>query len=78
VSIALLFAGAARVPRIPANLTLDAAGALAAARLLGADQVVGLHAEDWEHFSEDRAALDAAFAGTNLLVPTPRGERVTL
>jgi L-ascorbate metabolism protein UlaG (beta-lactamase superfamily) len=78
ISVALLFAGAARVPRIPANLTLDAAGALAAARLLGVEKVVGLHAEDWEHFSEDRAALEAVFAGAGLLVATPRGERVTV
>ena len=29
-------------------------------------------------FSESRADLEAAFAGSGLLVPTPRGERVVL
>jgi hypothetical protein len=40
--------------------------------------VVGLHTEDWQHFSESRADLEAAFAGTGLLVATPRGVRVEL
>jgi L-ascorbate metabolism protein UlaG (beta-lactamase superfamily) len=78
ISVAVLFAGAVRVPGITGLLTLDAGGAVEAARLLGAHRVVGLHAEDWEHFTEDRAALESAFAGTDVLVPTPRGERVTL
>lgn len=76
--IALLFAGAARIPQIDAPLTLTSADAAAAARLLGVSTVVGLHTEDWEHFSENRAQLEAAFDGTDLLVATPRGETVTL
>ena len=51
VEIALLFAGAARVPRIEGNLTLTSGDAARAAIMLGARQVVGLHTEDWEHFS---------------------------
>lgn len=78
VDIALLFAGAARIPDIDAPLTLSSADAATAARLLGVSRVVGLHTEDWEHFSESRAQLEAAFAGTGLLVSTPRGETVTL
>jgi len=78
VDIAVLFAGAARVPGIDAALTLTSADAAAAATLLRAPIVVGLHTDDWEHFSENRAALEAAFAGTGLLVDTPRGVRVTL
>jgi len=78
VDIALLFAGAARVPGIDAPLTLTSADAVAAARLLGATRVVGLHTEDWEHFSERRDQLEDAFAGTGLLVDTPRGIRVEL
>ena len=49
-----------------------------AAELLGASRVVGLHTEDWEHFAEDAAQFAAAFEGSGLLVPTPRGETVTL
>lgn len=78
IEIAVLFAGAARVPSIPADLTLNSADAAAAARILGAVRVVGLHTEDWAHFSESRADLEAAFAGTELLVATPRGVAVAL
>ena len=78
IEIALLFAGAARIPQIDAPLTLTSADARAAAAVLGASIVVGLHTEDWEHFSETRAQLEQAFAGTGLLVATPRGKTVTL
>lgn len=78
IDIAVLFAGAATVPRIPSRLTLSAADARQAAELLGASRVVGLHTEDWEHFAEDTAQFAAAFEGSGLLVPTPRGETVTL
>lgn len=76
--IALLFAGAARIPQISSQLTLTSTDAAAAALLLGVSRVVGLHTEDWEHFSESRAQLEAAFDGTGLLVRTPRGQTVTL
>ena len=78
IDYAVLFAGAARVPAIDAPLTLTSVDAVEAARILGAAQVVGLHTEDWEHFSETRAQLEAAFAGTGLLAVTPRGLRVDL
>ncbi len=78
IDVAILFAGAARVPSIDAALTLTSTDAATAARMLGAHRVVGLHTEDWEHFSESRADLEAAFAGTGLLVDTPRGVRVEL
>ena len=78
VDIAILFAGAARVPGIDANLTLTSEDAAAAAALLRAPVVVGLHTEDWEHFSENRASLETAFGDSDVLVPTPRGVRVTL
>ncbi|WP_354570331.1 MBL fold metallo-hydrolase [Glaciihabitans sp. UYNi722] len=78
VDIAILFAGAARIPVIDAPLTLTSTDAAAAAQALQATQVVGLHTEDWQHFSETRADLEAAFAGTGLLVDTPRGVRVEL
>ncbi len=60
---------------LPGPLTLSSVDAAAAARILGASTVVGVHTEDWAHFTEDRAALEAAFGGAPL-VPTPRGERV--
>ena len=81
IDIALLFAGAARVPGLDAALTLTSADAARAAALLGASRVVGLHVEDWTHFSENRADLEAAFAQAGIgdrLVRTPRGERVEL
>lgn len=79
VGVAVLFAGAARVPSIDGQLTLTSEDAVAAARSLGARAVVGVHTEDWEHFSETRADLEAAFAAdgmADLLVATPRGVRV--
>jgi len=76
--IALIFSGAARVPGIDAQLTLTSTDAAEAARILGATHVVGLHTEHWEHFSENRAQLEAAFAGGGRLVATPPGERVVL
>lgn len=78
IDIAVLFAGAARVPSLDGALTLTSTDAVVAARLLGATRVIGLHTEDWEHFSETRAQLEAAFAGTGLLVDTPRGVTVAL
>jgi L-ascorbate metabolism protein UlaG (beta-lactamase superfamily) len=81
VDVAVLFAGAARVPEIDAALTLTSGDAVAAVRMLGARQVVGVHTDDWAHFSETRGDLEAAFADagmSDLLVPTPRGVRVAL
>jgi L-ascorbate metabolism protein UlaG (beta-lactamase superfamily) len=81
IDVAVLFAGAARVPAIDAALTLTSADAVAAARILGARAVVGVHTEDWEHFSESRADLEAAFTAagmSDLLVATSRGRRVTV
>jgi L-ascorbate metabolism protein UlaG (beta-lactamase superfamily) len=81
IGVAIIFAGAARVPEIDAALTLTSQDAAAAARILGARQVVGVHTEDWEHFSETRAQLEAAFEAEgirDLLVDTPRGVTVQL
>ncbi len=78
VDVAVIFAGAARIPAIDGPLTLTSAGAAQAAELLGARVVVGVHCEDWEHFSESRADLEAAFAASGTLLATPRGERVEL
>jgi len=78
IDIAVLFAGAARVPSIDAALTLTSEDAAEAATILGAERVIGLHTEDWKHFSESRAQLEAAFAGIDVLIDTPRGVTVEL
>jgi L-ascorbate metabolism protein UlaG (beta-lactamase superfamily) len=78
VDIAVLFAGAARVDGIDGQLTLTSEDARTAAAMLGEPRVIGVHTEDWEHFSESRAQLEAAFDGSGLLIDTPRGERVEL
>ncbi|PKQ31852.1 MAG: Zn-dependent hydrolase [Actinobacteria bacterium HGW-Actinobacteria-2] len=79
--IAILFAGAARVPPLPLALTLTSAKAARAAKVIRASTVVGVHVEDWAHFSESRADLERAFTAAGIadrLVSTPRGERVSL
>lgn len=81
VDIAILFVGAARVAPLPVALTLTSAKAAEAARMLGARHVVGVHVEDWAHFSESRADLEKAFSDVGIaevLVSTPRGERVPI
>lgn len=78
IEVAVIFAGAARVPSIDADLTLSSENAAAAADLLGASTVLGVHTEDWKHFSHSRAQLEAAFEGSGLLVDTPRGETVVV
>ena len=78
IEIAVLFAGAARVPELDATLTMTSTDAARAVDILSPRVVVGLHTDDWEHFSEGRAELEAALAPTGLLVATPRGERVEL
>ena len=81
VDAAVLFAGAACVAAIDAALTLRAADARAAALALGARRVVGLHVDQWTHFSEGRDALEREFAGLEspaggpLLAHTPTGSR---
>jgi L-ascorbate metabolism protein UlaG (beta-lactamase superfamily) len=78
IDIAVLFAGAARISAVNGPLTLTSADAAEAARILGVHRVVGLHTEGWEHFTETRADLEAAFAGTELLVDTPPGVAVSI
>jgi L-ascorbate metabolism protein UlaG (beta-lactamase superfamily) len=66
IDVALLFAGAARTPSIDAPLTLTAADAVAAARVLGDGLVVPVHADSWAHFSEDVADVVRAFDAAGL------------
>jgi L-ascorbate metabolism protein UlaG (beta-lactamase superfamily) len=78
IDIAVLFAGAARTKSVDGPLTLTSTDAADAASILGASRVVGLHTEHWQHFSETRADLEAAFADSNVLVETPPGVAVGL
>src|SRR5947209_17645421 len=70
IDVAVLFAGAARVPAKERGrpLTLTAARAAAAAELLGAKVVIPAHVDGWAHFSEGVdefvAAFDQAGIGT--------------
>jgi L-ascorbate metabolism protein UlaG (beta-lactamase superfamily) len=60
--VAMLFAGAARVPEVgPDHLTLTAAEAVEAARMFVDALIVPLHFEGWAHFSESRADIEQAF-----------------
>ncbi|RMI28550.1 MBL fold metallo-hydrolase [Nocardia stercoris] len=67
IDVAMLFAGAARTELIEhGHLTLTSAEAATAARILGAGQVVPLHFDSWQHFTEGGAALLAAFTDAGL------------
>jgi L-ascorbate metabolism protein UlaG (beta-lactamase superfamily) len=76
VDTAVVFAGGARLPEVfgGALLTLDSAQAAEAARILGSRRAVVLHCDSWDHFSEDYAAVEAAFdqAGCADLLPGVR------
>jgi L-ascorbate metabolism protein UlaG (beta-lactamase superfamily) len=63
IDVAVLFAGAARVPAKFRGrpLTLDAVRAAAAAAVLNALRVVPAHYDGWAHFSETRDDIERAF-----------------
>ena len=63
IDVAVLFAGAARVPAKFRGrpLTLDSRRAAAAAAVLGAGIVIPAHYDGWSHFSETAADLVTAF-----------------
>ncbi|MGN6393886.1 MAG: hypothetical protein ACTHM9_16785 [Gemmatimonadales bacterium] len=63
----VLFMGAARVAEVgPWPLTFDAAGAVEVARAFGQAVVIPLHFEGWQHLSESRQDIDAAFTQAGL------------
>jgi L-ascorbate metabolism protein UlaG (beta-lactamase superfamily) len=67
VRTAVLFLGAARVAAVgPWALTMTAEEAVEAARAFAGAAIVPLHFEGWEHFSESRADVDAAFRQAGL------------
>jgi L-ascorbate metabolism protein UlaG (beta-lactamase superfamily) len=82
VDVAVLFTGGARLGLFDnAPLTLTAAMAADAARILGNPIVFPVHSEGWAHFSEDRDllidAFDAAGSSAVLRLAAP-GESVTI
>jgi L-ascorbate metabolism protein UlaG (beta-lactamase superfamily) len=63
IQIAILFMGAARIGEVgPAHLTFTAAEAVEAARAFANAAIVPLHYEGWEHLSESRPQIEAAFS----------------
>ncbi|OXM54196.1 MBL fold metallo-hydrolase [Amycolatopsis alba] len=68
VDTTVLFAGAPRLKPVlhGALLVLDSALAAEATRILGARTVVPVHIDSWEHFTEGRDDLVAAFAAAGL------------
>lgn len=80
VDVAVLFAGAARTPLVDGPLTLTADGAAEAVRILDARQVVPVHTEGWEHFTEGPATIVDSFTRAGLLdrlVPLAPGGSAT-
>ncbi|MEV6385188.1 ester cyclase [Streptomyces sp. NPDC051773] len=74
VDVALLHLGAAGFEELgDVRLSLTAAQAVEARRLLGDPFVVAVHAEGWAHYTEDRGQAQRAFdaAGVPLHWPTP-------
>jgi L-ascorbate metabolism protein UlaG (beta-lactamase superfamily) len=63
IDVAVLFAGAARVPTKERGrpLTLTSARAAAAVEVLGAKVVIAAHVAGWAHFSEGVDDFVAAF-----------------
>jgi L-ascorbate metabolism protein UlaG (beta-lactamase superfamily) len=68
LDVAILFAGAARLPgRFDgALLTLDSALAADAARILAAKTVIPVHFNSWTHFTEGGEVLASAFGDAGL------------
>lgn len=67
IAVAILNLGAARVAAAgPHPLTFTAAEAVHLARAWPRARIVPLHFDGWEHFSEGRSEVDAAFAAAGL------------
>ncbi|WP_433306621.1 MBL fold metallo-hydrolase [Actinoplanes sp. CA-030573] len=71
IDVAILFGGAARTKLVgDANLTLDAAGMVQAARILRAGEVHAAHIDSWAHFTEGPEDVRKAFTAAGLPDPT--------
>jgi L-ascorbate metabolism protein UlaG (beta-lactamase superfamily) len=67
VTTAVLFMGAAVVPRVgPAHLTMTAEEGIFAARVFGNARIVPLHCSGWAHLTESRADVQRVFAAARL------------
>ena len=67
VRAAVLFMGAARVRAVgPEPLTMTAGDGVQAALAFPAAPIVPLHFEGWEHFTESRTGIEAAFVAAGL------------
>lgn len=67
IAVAVLFTGAARTELFDGKpLTLTAAQAVEAAKLMPDAVVVPVHSEGWAHFSEGNAELQASFESAGL------------
>ena len=79
VDVAVIFAGAARVPAKERGrpLTMTGQRAAAAAEVLGARLVIPAHVDGWKHFSEGVGEFGGAFDEAGLLdrlAVVPHGE----
>ena len=79
VDVAIIFAGAARVPAKERGrpLTMTGQRAAAAAEILGARLVIPAHVDGWAHFSEGVGEFGGAFDESgilDLLAVAPYGE----
>jgi L-ascorbate metabolism protein UlaG (beta-lactamase superfamily) len=79
VDVAVIFAGAARVPKKERGrpLTMTGQRAAAAAEVLGARLVIPAHVDGWKHFSEGVGEFGVAFDESgilDLLAVVPHGE----
>jgi L-ascorbate metabolism protein UlaG (beta-lactamase superfamily) len=74
VDTAVIFAGGASIAEVfdGAYLTVNSEQAAEAARILGSRRAVVLHCDHWAHFSEDFAAVEAAFDKAGLGDRLPR------
>jgi L-ascorbate metabolism protein UlaG (beta-lactamase superfamily) len=68
IDVAVLFVGGAQVPVAwgDALLTLNADGAVEAARLLGDAPIVPIHQDGWAHFTSNARDVERAFAAAGI------------
>ena len=83
IDVAVLFVGAARLPRRQGGrpLTLTSARAAAAAEVLDAKVVIPAHADGWTHFTEGVEEIAAAFSDagiSDVLKTAPAGEWIVV
>jgi L-ascorbate metabolism protein UlaG (beta-lactamase superfamily) len=77
VDTALLFAGAPRFAALHdgACVVLDSAQTAEAAQILRARRIVPVHYDSWDHFTEGRDELQAAFSAAGLADRVDWGHR---